>query len=285
MVGESFSIDRFPTIGTPDARHGSESAKVVRPDPDRGRARGRELADSTSTEERDPRPLVVVESTAGIGGRAECPRHRDKEDSMRTRIALLSAVAVFAIGWSAGRVLSQDAAGEKKAPDAHAGDMSDQMPKLGEEHKKLVAQVGEYTVKGKFWMDPKGEPMETNGKATFTMILGGHYQVQDYEADFMGSPYQGHGIAGYDVNAKEYFSTWIDSMSTGVLYARGKIDEKGTVTCLGEMADPMNPTSKCKFREVSKAPEKDSFTFEMWMSNSMHPEEFKCFELTYTRKK
>ena len=51
------------------------------------------------------------------------------------------------------------------------------------------------------------------------------------------------------------------------------------------MDDPKNPGAKCRFRDVMKTTDKDGFTFETWMSDAKHPEEFKACEIDYMRKK
>lgn len=211
---------------------------------------------------------------------------------MRTRWTLLSAVAVFGIGWSANRVFSQDVGGEKRAQEPAPagpapGEMKAWMESIvpGEPHRKLAAQAGDFTVKGRTWMDPEARPMEMNGTASIRMILGGRYQVQEFQGDTMGMPFEGTGIAGYDNVSKEYFSLWVDNMRTGIIHYRGKGDDKGLVTMTCDMDDPMNPTAKCKCRQVMKFTDGDDFSVETWVKRAKHPEEFKAIEMSYTRKK
>jgi hypothetical protein len=237
-------------------------------------------------------PRVLLWTRSGQGASREAPGKRNKEDSMRTSRALLWAVAVFGFGWSAGHVFSQDQGGDKRGEEPAPGKSSSEELKAwmdsmtpGEPHKSFAAQAGEYAVKGKIWGDPKGPPIETNATATIKMVMGGRYQVQEYKGDFMGMPYEGMRIAGYDNVSKEYFTVWMDNMRTGILVARGKADEKGVITLRGEMDDPKNPGAKCKLRDVMKTTDKDDFSFETWMSDSKHPEEFKVGEIDYTRRK
>src|SRR5262245_54291672 len=154
----------------------------------------------------------------------------------------------------------------------------------GEPHKKLEAQAGNYTVKGRTWMDAGAQPMELNGTASIKMIIGGRYQVQEFKGDTMGMPFEGTGLTGYDNVSKEYFSTWVDNMRTGIVYYRGKADDKGVVTMTCEIDDPLNPTVNCKCREVLNFTDKDHFSFETWMKHAKDPEEFKAAEMSYTRE-
>lgn len=172
---------------------------------------------------------------------------------------------------------------EIPVPEAMQDMMQSMTP--GEPHKKLAAQSGEFIIKGRTWWDPKAQPMELKGTATQKMIHGGRYQLQEFKGDTMGMPYEGTAVTGYDNVTKEYFSTWIDTMRTGIVHYRGKADEKGVVSMTCEMEDPRDPTVKGTFRRVMKLDDKDSFTIETWTKDKKHPEEFKVAEMTFTRKK
>ncbi|HEX5051782.1 MAG TPA: DUF1579 domain-containing protein [Planctomycetota bacterium] len=210
---------------------------------------------------------------------------------MKTRTALLSVVAVFGLG-SANPVFSQDHGGEKKAekpvpesptPEQMKAWMESVSP--GEPHKRLEAQTGDYTVKGRTWVDSKASPMEMNGTASIKMIIGGRYQALEFKGDTMGMPFEGTSLTGFDNVAKEYFSTWVDNMRTGIVFYRGKADDKGVVTMSCEIDDPMNPTVKCKCRQVVRSTDKDHFSTETWMKHAKDLEEFKAAEMSFTRRK
>jgi len=209
---------------------------------------------------------------------------------LKTRYVLLSAVAVFGLGWSSNLAFSQEKGGEKKAEKPVAGPTPEQMKAWmesvtpGEPHKKLEAQAGNYTIKGRTWMDPKAPAMEMNGTAVIKMIVGGRYQVLEFKGDSMGMPFEGTGLMGFDNLAKEYFSTWVDNMRTGIVYYRGKADDKGVVTLTCEVDDPLNPSVKCKCRQVMKITDKDHFTTETWLKHANAPAEFKAAEMSYARK-
>jgi hypothetical protein len=203
---------------------------------------------------------------------------------MRTRWVLLSTVAVFGLGWSADRCFSQDKA-DAAGPTPEQVNAFIESMTPGEPHKKLAAQAGEYVVKGRTWMDAKARPAEFTAAASLKSIIGGRYQVQELKGDSMGMPFEGTGLAGYDNVSKEWFSTWVDNMRTGIVHYRGHADDTGVVTMTCEMADPMNPAVKCTFRQVMTFTGKDGFSVETWRKDANHPAEFKAVEMTYTRKK
>ena len=63
-----------------------------------------------------------------------------------------------------------------------------------EHHEHLRKSVGEWSVAGKFWMEPGQPPSESEGSSTITAILDGRYTQHEYSSSFMGSPFSGVGI-------------------------------------------------------------------------------------------
>jgi hypothetical protein len=210
---------------------------------------------------------------------------------MRKGWIAAAVVSVFALGWSAGQVFSQDAG--KEAPKKEGGEEQGPFTKEemeawgkymtpGEAHKKMAEMEGDWEVVVKSWMTPKGDPSESVATASIKMILGGRYQTQEVHGNFMGMPFEGRGLAAFDNGSKEHIGCWVDNMGTGVMVTKGTQDAAGKITSAGECVDPMG--GKCSMREVWTPISKDSFKMEMWSKQSKFPEEYKCMELTYTRK-
>ena len=84
----------------------------------------------------------------------------------------------------------------------------------GPEHKNLDVMIGNWKTTARHWMQPGAEPMLSLGKCKNEWMLGGRYMRSEYAADFMGQPFTGVGIMGFDRARKEYFTFWVDSMST-----------------------------------------------------------------------
>lgn len=164
-------------------------------------------------------------------------------------------------------------------------EMMEMMEKLatpGEMHRKLEPFVGKFDVEATFWMDPSQDPQTSKGKATHKWILGGRYLQQDYEGEFMGQPFVGQGLTGYDNYRKEYFGTWIDSMSTWMMATTGKV-EGNTWTYTGKMDDPMSGTST-EVTEKVIVHSNDHHSLEMWMTGP-DGKPFKSMEIHYRRTK
>jgi len=151
----------------------------------------------------------------------------------------------------------------------------------GDHHAELAKAAGDWKVDVKMRMDPTAEAVDTPAEANSKMILGGRYLVEEYKSSFMGMPFEGMLIQGYDNLTDEYFSIWLDSMSTWPLVARGKRQEDGKVVQVGQMRDVMTPEGR-PYRHVSW--EKDGkFHTEMY-DTLPDGSEWMVMEMTYHRQ-
>jgi hypothetical protein len=176
-------------------------------------------------------------------------------------------------------------AGGMPSPEEMAK-MMEMMGKIGEEHKKLAETAGTWDADVKFWMDPSAPPQSSSGTMKWEPIWDGRYMKMTFEGSMdMGGqkmPFQGLGYFGYD-NAKQvYWSTWMDSMSTGLNKSEGKM-EGDKIVMHGVMYDPMTK-QEMKTREVTTFKDKDHMTFEMFGAGP-DGKEMKMMEINYTRKK
>jgi hypothetical protein len=171
---------------------------------------------------------------------------------------MLFLVAALAVAAFAGD--------EKKAaqqqPDAAAMQAMMAAMQPGEHHEHLKKLVGNYDYTIKMWMDPSAPPQESTGKRTAELLLGGRYLEEKFTGNFMGMPFEGVGLMGYDNVNKQYVGTWIDNMSTGIMSMHGTCD-KGTWNMTGESTDPMTG-KKMTTRSVVKIVDDNTFTMEMF---------------------
>lgn len=152
----------------------------------------------------------------------------------------------------------------------------------GEHHKVLDAFAGKWNHTIKSWMAPDAPPQESQGTNDNQWIMGGRYLQENVKGTFMGQPFEGMAIIGYDNALGEYVSVWIDNMGTGFMTGTAQYDpatkstaEKGTYT------DPVAGRSQ-PYRAVWKNIDENHSTYEMYM---MGPDgkEFKSMEISYTR--
>lgn len=153
------------------------------------------------------------------------------------------------------------------------------MPKAGKQHELLARKAGTWDAV----MSMGGQP---GGKATFVakMDHGGLWLVGDFRGDFMGMPFSGHEVAGYDAKKQKYVSTWVDSMMDYVMTAEGDYDEK--TKTLSMWADVFDPETGKTVRERHDHKFIDADTWEFAMNKPKPDGTYApIMSITYKRKK
>ena len=152
----------------------------------------------------------------------------------------------------------------------------------GPMHEMLAKSVGDWKTISRFWMDPAGEPMETEGTGKTEMILGGRYQKSTHNSTMMGMPTEGIFLMGFDNATQEFTAVWIDNIGTGTAVAKGKYDEStNSIGLKGSMVDPMSKQD-INFREVYKFLDNDHHLLEMYIVQN--GQEFKMMEIEFFRQ-
>ena len=152
----------------------------------------------------------------------------------------------------------------------------------GAAHQALASTVGNYDLKVRSWTEPGGPPMEEAGTATRAMALDGRVRVESVSSKMMGAPFTGHGMLGYDNVTGKYWSTWNDSMSTGLMVSEGTCDASKACTFTGSWNDPVRKgpvTARMTTRWTSPTTE----VFEMY-GPGRDGKNMKMMEITYTKK-
>jgi hypothetical protein len=152
----------------------------------------------------------------------------------------------------------------------------------GAPHKAMASTVGTYDLKVLSWHDPGGPPMQEAGTAKRTMSLDGRVLVEDLQSTMMGEPFTGHGMMGYDNVTGKYWSTWTDSMSTGMMVSEGSCDAKNTCTFIGSWNDPITK-GPVKARMTTRWTSPTTQVFEMH-GPGKDGMDMKMLEITYTKK-
>ncbi len=153
---------------------------------------------------------------------------------------------------------------------------------LGEHHAHIKKLTGNFDYTMKMWMDPSAPPMEMTGKRSAELLLGGRYLQEKYTGVFNEMPFEGVGTLGYDNLGKQYVSTWMDNMSTGIMVSHGQCSKDGWAMS-GESPDPM--TGKMvTMRSLTRMPDENTIVMEMW-GPGPDGKEFKSMEMTCKRVK
>ncbi|OXB01214.1 hypothetical protein B0A75_06500 [Flavobacterium oncorhynchi] len=152
----------------------------------------------------------------------------------------------------------------------------------GNEHKLMADEVGTWNCEMTFWSEPNGKPEKATSTANVKMILGGRYQEAIYIGTMMGQPFEGKSTLAYNNASKEFTSTFIDNMGTGMMVGFGKYDEKTkSMELKGDMVNPMNGI-KTPYREIYTIV--DPKTRKMEMFDMKNGEEYKSMEIIMKKK-
>lgn len=189
---------------------------------------------------------------------------------------------------------------KKKAEEALKGAGGQGMPdeKMMEEmmkgmqpgpmHEWLKKWEGNWDMVVKAYWSPGAPPEENKMSATSSFIMGGRYLIEKVsgEIEMPGAgkvPFEGVSTMGYDNMQKKFFSTWYDSMSTGIMFETGTVDGAGKVlTMEGENWNPALG-AMAKSKSVVTVVDEKTRMMEMW-SAGPDGKMTKSMEITYTRK-
>jgi len=154
----------------------------------------------------------------------------------------------------------------------------------GDVHKMMAKWDGTWNGDVTMWMYPGAPEQKSTSTSVNKMIMNGLYQQSSHTGDMMGMPFNGMSTVAYDIHKKEFMSTWIDNMGSGIMMLKGPWDEATkSITLKGKMTDPGTKTD-CDIRETFQII--DDNTQEMKMYVTMPGEkEFNTMNIRYTRKK
>ena len=152
----------------------------------------------------------------------------------------------------------------------------------GAQHAILASAVGDYDIAIRSWDAPGAPPSQETGTATRSMILDGRVMVEQVQAKMHGQPFTGHGMTGYDNVSGKWWSTWNDSMSTGVMLSEGTCDAQGACTFTGSWNDPVTK-GKVEARMTNRWTSPATELFEMY-GPGPDGKEYRMMEMTYTKR-
>jgi|GEM_PF-222721 len=172
----------------------------------------------------------------------------------------------------------KDADKSQMSPEMEAW-MKASMPNAN--HERLNYMLGDWTTTVKMWEPGMDEASTSTGKCSNKWLMPKRYMGTEYTGNFMDMPFQGMGCTGYDNLRKEYFSIWLDSMSTGPMVDWGTYDEATrTFTYHGDMPTPTGQSMHTK--TVIRIVNKNKHVMTMYQGPSKN-ELNRSMEITYSR--
>lgn len=160
----------------------------------------------------------------------------------KTLVGVVSLAVMLSFCWAPSAVAQEEGQGMSGMSEEQAAMMQKFMEvgTPGEPHDKLAEMAGMYDLEIRSYMDPGGEPTVSEGTAERTMMFDRHLE-EKVTSDMMGHTFHGVGMTGYDNVTGTYWSTWFDSMSTGLIQMTGDWDgDKKVWVWKGEAPDPLS---------------------------------------------
>jgi len=200
----------------------------------------------------------------------------------RIRFIYGFCAALIALTWAAPALAADKAAAAQPSREEMMAMMM-KMATPGAEHAALNPLAGSWKTVTKMWNDPSAEPTSGEGTCERSWVMGGRYLVANYKGMFGGMPFEGMEVLGYDNMKKQYVSSWVDNMGTGIMLSQGPAMDPAThsYTLTGTMADPMGREST--MREVTSIVDGNTYTMTMYAND--RGREQKMMEITYSRAK
>lgn len=153
----------------------------------------------------------------------------------------------------------------------------------GEAHLALEPFIGSWKVRVTSWPAPGAPPSTSTGSSEAEWILGKRFVKERFEGEFMGMPFEGLGITGYDNTRRQYRSFWIDNFGTTMLTMTGLSKDGGkTFVYTGEMDDVVQGKT-VTFRNTARVVDANTHVMEMHGPDASG-KEFKMMEIVYTRE-
>lgn len=153
----------------------------------------------------------------------------------------------------------------------------------GPNHKLLEPMVGVFHTTVKSRMTPDAPWEESTGTCENRWILDGRFIESKFHGSFMGTPFEGRGLTGYDNASQKFVGFWTDNMGTGLApISSGTVDASGKVfTFLREMKDPITGQWST-IREVTTIHGPNSHQIESFCQAGDTPE-FQMMTLQFSR--
>ncbi len=153
----------------------------------------------------------------------------------------------------------------------------------GEHHQHMKQFAGSWKTETKFWPAPGAEPQVSSGTAVNELVLGGRFLNNSLTGSFMGQPFEGVGLSGYDNYQKKHTDVWMDTMGTLMMPSEGICSEGGKVLKMtGRYENPMTGQEET-MKMVTRVISKNEFVWEMF-DEGPDGKEFKTLEVKYTRR-
>lgn len=158
-----------------------------------------------------------------------------------------------------------------------------EMMSTGAAHEQLKQFVGDWKAEARMWMSPDSEPELQQGMFHRQLVMDGRYVEGTYEAMWLGKPFKGRELLGYDNWAKKYTSIWFDNSATWPYFETGTCDAAGRLFTLTSENRDCCTGELVKTKSVITIVNPDQIHSDMF--KVVDGKEIRLMEITCTRVK
>jgi len=183
----------------------------------------------------------------------------------------------------AGSAFAQGPAAGKPEPSGHQAPATAQGAKAETPREFLAKRAGEYTRTIRFLgqQGANGEP--STGTSKISVILNGHFILEENEDKVFGRPVTGMRIYGYNDASKQYEGVSMYTMSTAILMLTGTSSDGGRTVDFSGTTDSANGVKSALHARLRQVDD-DQFVLTMSIVGA-DGKETPFNEITYQRKK
>jgi hypothetical protein len=145
----------------------------------------------------------------------------------------------------------------------------------------MVEKDGIWDADLEFWMMPGAPSSKSIGSEERTMVLGGRYMRCTFECDFMGMPFRGEMMLGYDNARGVWQSNWCDNMSTSMTRGTGTQVNDDTINWVFEETNPVTKSTHTTWG-VTRDLGPNKQVMEFWRMGD--GKKYKMMQISYTRR-
>jgi hypothetical protein len=146
----------------------------------------------------------------------------------------------------------------------------------------LDAQVGTWDATVEAFMAP-GPPSTSKAVEVNTLSCGGRWLVTEFKSDFMGQPFEGHAVLGWDSLKKKLVGSWVDSAGPGLQVVEEEFDPAAKILS-GFFEGPDTSGKVERMRSMTEWKDPDTRVLTMFNPGAPGKETI-SMRITYKRRK
>ena len=181
---------------------------------------------------------------------------------MKPHAFTLALALTLGLALLAGTAISDE---NEKDEVAAARERLAKLTMPGARHDAMRFFLGDWDVEIQLRMP--GAPVQSSkGASTFAWLIDGRWLSERITGSFMGQPYEGFAIRGYDNYAKNYVTCAVSNFDTAMNVVRGVVSDPSgkTIVQYGTLDEYMLGDKNHPLKTVTRITGDDTFELEVW---------------------